>query len=103
MDKLLQFDPITSHTHTSTALGAGVVTLTAPVADPLGAPAGKIMIQTLTQNVRYTLVVGATPTSSVGFQLKAGDIPRVIPVGVNTVIKVIREADGAVLQYQWAK
>lgn len=68
------------------------------IARPTGAT--KLLIQALTQNVRYTLD-GTVPTTSVGFQLKAGDPPVIIPLGTRTIIKVIQEAATAALQYQF--
>lgn len=62
--------------------------------------ATKLLIQALTQNVRFTLD-GTTPTASKGFQLAAGDPAVVIPIGPNTTIKVIEETATADLQYQW--
>lgn len=62
--------------------------------------ARSILVQALTQNVRYTLD-STTPTASVGFQLKAGDPPILIPV-YNSAIKFIQETATAVLQYQWS-
>lgn len=61
-----------------------------------------LLIQALTQNVRFTLD-GTTPTATVGFQLKAGDPPVLIPISYDTAVKVIEEASGAVLQYQWGR
>lgn len=65
-----------------------------------GSGANKILIQALTQNVRYTLD-GTTPTASLGFQLKAGDPPTLMYIGVGITLTVIEEASGADLQYQW--
>lgn len=73
---------------------AAAVTLTPP------AGANRILIQALTQNVRYTLD-GTVPTSTLGFQLKAGNDPVVLFVGFNVILKVIQEAATASLQYQW--
>jgi len=61
----------------------------------------KLLIQALEQNIRYTLD-GTVPTASKGFQIKAGDPPITIPIGDDTVIKVIEEAATADMQYQWA-
>ncbi len=68
----------------------------------LNIPSGatKLLIQALTQNVRFT-VDGTTPTASKGFQLKAGDPPVVIPISSGTSVKVIEEAATADLQYQF--
>jgi len=64
--------------------------------------ATKILVQALTQNVRFTLD-GTAPTSTLGFQLKAGDPPVMIPLSQATVLKVIQEAATADLQYQLLK
>lgn len=70
------------------------ITLTPP------AGATKLLIQALTQNIRYTLD-GTTPTATCGFQLKAGDPPVMIPIGNDMEIQVIEEAATADMQYQW--
>jgi hypothetical protein len=62
----------------------------------------KLLVQALTQNVRFTLD-GTAPTTSKGFQLKAGDPPVLIPLGNSTVIKFIQEAATADLQYQFGE
>ena len=64
------------------------------------AGADQLLIQALTQNVRMTLD-STTPTASVGFQLKAGDPPLLVAIGVGTAIKVIEETASASIQYQW--
>lgn len=82
--------------HTSNNTISTATSLTAP------AGAGSLIIQALTQNVRYTLD-GTPPTTTTGFQLKAGDPPRTIPIGAaGQVVKVIEETATAVIQYQWA-
>lgn len=86
------FDPIGSHSD-GTAINTAVV-----LTPPTGAK--KLLIQALTQNIRYTLD-GTTPTASKGFQIKSEDPPIVIPVGPNTTITVIEEAATADMQYQW--
>lgn len=82
--------------HTSGRAIAAATTLAPP------AGARRVLLQALTQNVRYTLD-GTAPTASLGFQLKAGDPPVVIPVGDTVVLKVIEEAATASLQEQWLK
>lgn len=73
-------------------------------AETLTPPAGatKILIQAITQNLRYTLD-GTTPEAAVGFQLKAGDPPLLIPLGIGTSLKVIEEAATCVPNYQWGQ
>lgn len=70
---------------------------------PANSGATKIMLQTITQSVRYTLD-GTTPTAAIGFQLKAGDPPLVLPYYEgSTILKVIQEAATAELKEQWGK
>jgi hypothetical protein len=71
-----------------------------PVTPPAGKQATMLLMQTFTQNVRYTLD-GSDPDANTGFQLKAGDPPVVIPVGAAGRMKVIEETAGAELQGQW--
>lgn len=86
------FTPVGAHSDGATISSATV--LTAP------AGANRLLIQALTQNVRYTLD-GTTPTATKGFQLKAGDPPVLIPFRAGIVITVIEETATADLQYQW--
>lgn len=60
----------------------------------------KIMLQVHTQNARYRLD-GTAPTTSAGFQLKAGDPPIILSIVGITSLKVIEEAASADLQMQW--
>lgn len=66
--------------------------------------AQKIMWQALTQNVRYTLD-GTAPTSTKGFQLKAGDPPTILKLTQNNnlILKIVAESAGAVLQYIYGR
>ncbi len=92
------FYPVGAHVENG-SLGT-VVTL-----EPVPTNATRIMMQALTQNVRYTLD-GSDPDANTGFQLKVGDPPIVLPVNPGTTgprIKVIQEAATAVLQYQWGR
>lgn len=86
-----RFEPVAAH-------GADSVTTAATLTKPAGA--NKVLLQALTQNVRYTLD-GSTPTTSSGFQLKAGDAPRQIAVDGGITLKVVTETGTASLQYQW--
>ena len=65
---------------------------------PTGAT--KLLIQALTKNIRITLD-GTAPEAAKGFQLAAGDPMLLIPLGNDTVIKVIEEEATADIQYQW--
>jgi len=67
-------------------------------------PAGatKLLIQALTENVRYT-IDGTDPTTAIGFLITANDPPGVIYLGADMVVKVIEETATASIQYQWGK
>ena len=91
-DATFGFNPIGAHSDGADVSSAATLT------PPTGAT--KIMMQALTQNVRFTLD-GTTPTASAGFQLKAADPPLVIFLRNATTIKVIEESATADLQYQW--
>lgn len=93
VDSSLPFVPQGGHTSRSDLSAAK--TLTAP-----NGVCTKLLIQCLTQNVRYTFD-GTTPTTSLGFRLVAGDSPYIIPLASNTVIKVIEETATANIQYQF--
>lgn len=88
------FQPVGSH---NSGLDVSTVkTLTPPTL------ATKLMIQTVTANIRITFD-GTTPSASVGFQIKNGDVPFIVSVVPNMTIKVIQETPTASLQYQWGK
>lgn len=87
---------LTGHQHQSASLGTGAMTLSVPLS------AGKIMFQALAQNIRYTLD-GTNPTASSGFQLKAGDPPRVLDLSDKITLKFFRETSGAMLEYEWGE
>jgi hypothetical protein len=86
------FNPVGAHT-TNTSLSAHV-----HLTPPTGA--NKLLIQALTKDVRYTLD-GTTPTSSVGFYLKAGEPPTLIDIGEDTDIAIIENEASASVNYQW--
>jgi len=83
-------------------LGAHSSGLDVSSAVTLSVPSGatQLLIQVFTQNLRITLD-GTTPTSTTGFQIKAGDPPIIIPVSWPITVKVIQEAATASLQYQF--
>lgn len=89
-------NPLGSHSDGATISAATSLSALAP------AGTGGILIQALTQNVRYTLD-NTAPTASLGFQLKAGDPPVIIPLNGNVTLKVIEETATADLQYQFLK
>ena len=84
--------PVGSHTSNTTISSATTITV----------PAGAryILMQVLTQNVRYTLD-GTVPTTTSGFQLKAGDPPIAVWCETGVTLKVIEETATASLQYQF--
>jgi hypothetical protein len=90
----LTFIPVGSH-NSGLAISTAT-TLTTP------AGATKLMIQTLTQNVRFTMD-GTVPTATVGFQMMAGDPPIILPVGSYNAVKVIQEDATASMQYQFGR
>lgn len=82
--------------HNATILGTAVYSPSAPAGG-----ANYLMVQAVTQNIRYTLTVGVNPTATVGFQLVASAVPTIIVMGRGVNPRFIREAAGAVLNYQW--
>lgn len=88
----LTFNPIGEHTSNNSL--ATDVTLTPPEG------ATKLLVSCDTKNVRFTLK-GTTPTTTLGFLITAGNEEKIIPLGDDTVIKVIQVEATAVLQYQW--
>lgn len=90
----MRFAPWGSHNDGLDISSAQVLTI------PTGSR--KIMIQALTQNVRFTLD-STTPTASKGFQLYAGDPPLVIPIDPTTTFTVIEETATADLQIQFGR
>lgn len=88
----MSFKPLGSHSD------GGAISTAQTLTPEVGAT--KLLIQALTQNVRYTLD-GTTPTASKGFQLVAGDPPIIIPINSDVTVKVIEESATADLQYQF--
>jgi hypothetical protein len=62
--------------------------------------ASGVLIQAFDAHVRFTLD-GTDPAAGVGFRLTADSDPVYIPVTRSQVLKVIEEAAGATIQYQW--
>jgi hypothetical protein len=91
-EDVMMFDPIGAHNDGLAIATAQTITI------PAGAT--KFLVQALGQNVRITLD-GTPPTASTGFQIKADDPWVLVPLGLNTSIKVIEEAATADLQYQF--
>lgn len=88
----MQFNTLGSHS------GDADVSSAVTLIPPSGAT--KLLMQTMTQNVRFTLD-GTAPTASIGFQLKGEHPAVIVPIGENTVVKVIQEAATADFQYQF--
>lgn len=84
--------PVGAHTSGTTISSATTITI------PTGAR--YVLMQALTQNIRYTLD-GTAPTTSLGFQMKAGDPPIAVWCETGVTLKVIEEAATASLQYQF--
>jgi len=89
----LTFRPLGAHS-------SGLAIATAQLLARPEAGVTQLMIQALTQNVRLTLD-GTTPTTALGFQIKAGDPPVIFPLAVGGQERVIQEAATASLQYQY--
>jgi membrane-associated protease RseP (regulator of RpoE activity) len=92
----MEFNPIGAHVDGLAIDSAQVI----PRPDGYAEGVAKLLAQTVTQNVRFTLD-GTTPTATLGFQLVAGDPPIIIPSGPNTIITVIEEAATADFQFIW--
>lgn len=86
------FKPIGAHVDGADVSSA--VALTPP------AGARKLLIQTTTQNIRYTLD-GTTPTTALGFVMVANDPPLIIVLEDGVTVTLIEEAATADVQYQW--
>lgn len=59
-----------------------------------------ILVQAENKNVRYT-ISATTPTSALGFKLKADDPPLLIQLRFGKALNVIEESATATLQYQF--
>ncbi len=96
-DRYDKFVPLASGDgggHQSYIVGVAAVAVHIPL------HARSILMQALAQNIRYTLD-GTNPTTTTGYQLKAGDPPRLVELDGRINLKVIREAAGAVLEYEF--
>lgn len=91
----IKITPLSGETHQAYTMGAGVLTLSLPL------HAEFLLMQAITQNVRYTLDGTAPTAGGLGFQLKAGDPPVMVHLKAGVVMKFLREASGAILQYQY--
>lgn len=86
------FTPVGAHTQNSS--------LSSAVEIPTPAGANAIIVQALTQNIRFTLD-NTNPTASKGFQLRAGDPAVRLPLPGNAHLRFMEETATAVLQYQF--
>lgn len=94
--------PVSVGAHAALTCGATVDKLTPPSAE-----CDALVISVETQSVRLTVTpqsgAGATdPTSSLGHLYGDGE-GDVLPVGPGQEVRVLRQAAGAIVQYQWAK
>ena len=80
--------------HKSYIVGATAVAILIPK------HARGILVQALTQNIRYTLD-GINPTTTRGYRLTAGNDPIYIELDGRIKFKVIAETAGAVLEYEF--
>ena len=87
-----QFVPLGAHEDGTDYSSAVVATL------PAGA--SKMMIQTVSQNIRVTLD-GTTPDATTGFQITASRDPIIFPLSKNTTVTIIEEAATADVQIQF--
>jgi len=90
-----QFTPVGDHTQTSSLASATPITI------PAGAT--KVIMQTQTKDVRFTLD-GTTPTTTKGFLLVANDPPFIVHLDTShNTLTVIETATTAVFDYQFGR
>lgn len=86
-----RFNPVGAHTINASIASAATLTN--------ASNASAVLLQAYGQAVRFTLD-GTTPTASTGFRLAAND--RIaLAIGGGVSIKVIEEAAGGSIQFQW--
>lgn len=97
--RVYDFRPLADSVHTSTILSSTTVP------HRLSPPefADRIMMQALTQNIRYTVLENTNPTTTRGFQMKAGDPPIIIALTEFTTLQFIPEVANAVLEYEYGQ
>jgi len=87
------FKPLQGEPHRSYTINTTLFTYNVPK------QCNCVAVQALAQNIRFTLS-GTNPTTSSGFQLKAGDPVVLIELTDTMTLKFIGEASGAILQLQ---
>lgn len=89
---MFQFNPVGTHQQITSLSSAQTITV------PVGASG--ILVQALSQNVRFTLDPATVPTVSVGFEIRAGDQAVYIAAASGSIIQFIQEAASANIQWQ---
>lgn len=84
---------VTVGAHTQNASLGGIVSI------PVPEGANGLLVQAITQNIRYTLD-GSGPTPTKGFRLTAGNDPILIPLTEGKAVKFTQETATATLEYQ---
>lgn len=74
-------------------------------AQPLLIPEGAngVLVQAFAQNVRFVADGTTTPTATIGFQVKAGDPPQLLPFPPGTQLQFIEEAASATVEFQYVR
>lgn len=61
-----------------------------------------MMVQAISQNIRYTISPNSNPSTTSGFRLTAGNDPIIIPIADGfTQPRFIAEVAGAILEFQF--
>lgn len=98
------FTPVGGHfpLNPASAVDISSATIISPGNFGVSDPADKVLIQTTSQNVRFTLD-GTTPTATTGFQLKTTDPPLLIMLTSGVILTVIEEAATAAFDFQFGR
>jgi hypothetical protein len=86
-----QFNPLGAHVQ---AALSGVYTASPPENSI------RMLVQSSTQDIRFRLD-GGNPTSALGFLLKAGNPPIILPCQPTQVVKFIEVVAGAIIDIQY--
>lgn len=92
--RLRPFQPLAGTVHEEHLVNA-LTTINIPL------NCSEVLIQAITQNIRYTLD-GTNPTAASGFRLTAGNDPILLPA-TGVTLKFISETAGAILQIEYGK